>query len=182
MLRENLQIIVKELTKACDGYDETDDLKILESILGSGKIFVAGAGRSGYIMRCFAMRLVHLGLPAYVIGDTEIIAAGQGDLLIIGSGSGETKTLQVYVDKAIQLNMKTMIFTCNQDSTLARKSELVCAVRAQSKFQKGLTSLQPMGSLFEQMLLLLTDSLILELARRLEVDFEQLKNRHSNLE
>ena len=103
MLKEHLKVIVKELQEACDGYDETNDAPIIESIMHSGKIFIAGAGRTGYIMRCFAMRLIHLGFCAYVIGDTEMIAAKAGDLLLIGSGSGETKTLRVYMEKAKQL-------------------------------------------------------------------------------
>ena len=98
MLKEHLKVIVKELQEACDGYDETNDAPIIESIMHSGKIFIAGAGRTGYIMRCFAMRLIHLGFCAYVIGDTEMIAAKAGDLLLIGSGSGETKTLRVYME------------------------------------------------------------------------------------
>ena len=102
MLKEHLKVIVKELQEACDGYDETNDAPIIESIMHSGKIFIAGAGRTGYIMRCFAMRLIHLGFCAYVIGDTEMIAAKAGDLLLIGSGSGETKTLRVYMEKAKQ--------------------------------------------------------------------------------
>ena len=159
MLKEHLKVIVKELQEACDGYDETNDAPIIESIMHSGKIFIAGAGRTGYIMRCFAMRLIHLGFCAYVIGDTEMIAAKSGDLLLIGSGSGETKTLRVYMEKAKQLGMKTVVFTCNRESALAREAKFSCVIRAQSKFQDGRISVQPMGSLFEQ-----------------------LKNRHSNLE
>lgn len=52
MLKEHLKVIVKELQEACDGYDETNDAPIIESIMHSGKIFIAGAGRTGYIMRC----------------------------------------------------------------------------------------------------------------------------------
>ena len=174
MLKEHLKVIVKELQEACDGYDETNDAPIIESIMHSGKIFIAGAGRTGYIMRCFAMRLIHLGFCAYVIGDTE--------MMLIGSGSGETKTLRVYMEKAKQLGMKTVVFTCNRESALAREAKFSCVIRAQSKFQDGRISVQPMGSLFEQQLLLLTDCITLELARRMNIDFEQLKNRHSNLE
>ena len=170
MLKEHLKVIVKELQEACDGYDETNDAPIIESIMHSGKIFIAGAGRTG------------LGFCAYVIGDTEMIAAKAGDLLLIGSGSGETKTLRVYMEKAKQLGMKTVVFTCNRESALAREAKFSCVIRAQSKFQDGRISVQPMGSLFEQQLLLLTDCITLELARRMNIDFEQLKNRHSNLE
>ncbi len=183
MLKDSLMLIVNELKMACEDYEGVSDGNIIESIMESGKIFVAGAGRTGYIMRCFAMRLVHLGFSAYVIGDTEMIAAGEGDLLIIGSGSGETGTLQVYMNKAVQLKMKTVVFTCNRDSAIARKAEFVCAVKAQEKWaDENTVSIQPMGSLFEQMLLIITDCIILQLAEEMGVDFEQLRRRHSNLE
>ncbi|RGY96470.1 6-phospho-3-hexuloisomerase [Clostridium sp. AM58-1XD] len=183
MLKEDLGLIVKEIEEALNEYDGQNDTEIIKSILSSGKIFVTGAGRSGYIMRCFAMRLIHLGFSAYVIGDTEMIAAKEGDLLMIGSGSGETKTLQVYMDQARKLGMKTILFTCNEDSTIARSAKFVCTINAQAKFQnKKLVSVQPMGSLFEQLLLIVTDGIILKLAKQMKIDFEQLKNRHSNLE
>lgn len=182
MLKDNLDLIVKELKGACEDYDGTSDAQMIESIMNAEKIFIAGAGRTGYIMRCFAMRLIHLGFSAYVIGDTEMIAATAGDLLLLGSGSGETRTLRVYMEQAKHLGMKTLVFTCDRESTLARDARLTCILPAQSKFQEEQQSVQPMGSLFEQMLLLLTDCMILELAGRMEVDFEQLKKRHSNLE
>jgi D-arabinose 5-phosphate isomerase GutQ len=45
-----------------------------------------------------------------------------------------------------------------------------------------LTSTQPLGSLFEQSMFILNDSLIRELMLRMGVDTNQMLKRHANLE
>jgi 6-phospho-3-hexuloisomerase len=55
-----------------------------------GRLFVAGAGRSGLVLRMAAMRLMHRGLNVHVAGDTTTPAIGSDDLLLVASGSGTT--------------------------------------------------------------------------------------------
>ena len=61
--------------------------------MGARTVFVAGSGRSGLAMRSFAMRLIHLGLSAHVVGETTTPRITDRDLLLIGSGSGSTPGL-----------------------------------------------------------------------------------------
>lgn len=49
------------------------------------------------------MRMMHMGIDAYVVGETVTANLEKGDLLIIGSGSGETKTLVSIAEKAKSL-------------------------------------------------------------------------------
>ena len=42
----------------------------IERIQKANKIFVVGAGRSGLAAKMFAMRLMHLDLNVYVVGET----------------------------------------------------------------------------------------------------------------
>ena len=51
-------------------------------------------------MRGFAMRLMHLGLQVYVVDDVTTPAIKTEDLLIIGSASGNTKSLVQYAGQA----------------------------------------------------------------------------------
>ena len=47
------------------------DIEALSLILQEGRrIFVVGEGRSGFMAKSFAMRLMHLGADVYVIGET----------------------------------------------------------------------------------------------------------------
>lgn len=85
------QEIVKELHTSADQLDAGEAERFAELLQRSGKIFVAGAGRSGLMGRAFAMRLMHVGRSAYVVGETVTPGIEAGDVLVLGSGSGETK-------------------------------------------------------------------------------------------
>ena len=41
---------------------------LASQLLKADRVFVAGMGRSGFVMRGLAMRLRHLGLDAHVVG------------------------------------------------------------------------------------------------------------------
>jgi len=57
------------------------------------KIFILGMGRSGFVARAFALRLMNLGFNVYFLGETITPAAGKGDRLIAISGTGTTKMI-----------------------------------------------------------------------------------------
>jgi len=148
----------------------------------AGRIFVAGAGRSGLMMRSFAMRLMHTGLQVYVVGETVTPALMAGDLLIIGSGSGETDSLVGMATKAKKLGASVALATVHSTSTIGQLADAVIVIPAASKEEAAQSSIQPMGSLFEQTLLLLFDAVVLRCMDRLSMDAAAMYNRHANLE
>jgi 6-phospho-3-hexuloisomerase len=60
------------------------------------KIVGVGAGRVGYALRAFIMRLNHFGFNASFIGDTNVPALTSDDMLIVASTSGSTPTISYY--------------------------------------------------------------------------------------
>ena len=82
--------ILGELGSILHQIDLKDTEKLMEGILSSERIFLAGMGRSGLIARAFAMRLMQIGLEVYFVRDATTPAIGKGDLLVAISGSGET--------------------------------------------------------------------------------------------
>ena len=85
--------ILKELGQAVSGIREEELQKAADLILGAGQIFCDGLGRSGLSCKAFAMRLMHLGCRSYFVGETTTTAIQKGDLLLLCSGSGESKAL-----------------------------------------------------------------------------------------
>ena len=85
--------ILKELGQAVSGIREEEFQKAADLILGAGQIFCDGLGRSGLSCKAFAMRLMHLGCRSYFVGETTTTAIQKGDLLLLCSGSGESKAL-----------------------------------------------------------------------------------------
>lgn len=179
--------IVGELRTALSHVDDRAGDALAEATLQADRVFVCGAGRSLLMIRTLAMRLMQLGKPAYVVGETVTPAIRQGDLLVVGSGSGETAALALMAKKAKSLGAELALITILPDSTIGKLADHVIAVDAPSSKLKengGRTSVQPGGSLFEQSLLLLCDGLVLELAERMSLNDvnKVLMQNHANLE
>lgn len=85
------QQIIEELQHSISQLDHQEAERMAELLLQSNKVFVAGAGRSGLMGRAFAMRLMHVGKEVYVVGETVTPGIEPGDVLVLGSGSGETR-------------------------------------------------------------------------------------------
>jgi 6-phospho-3-hexuloisomerase len=155
-------------------------------IESSSRIFVAGAGRSGLCMRAFGMRLMHLGKTVHVVGETTTPGIVAKDLLVLGSGSGRTTSLFVMAEQARRLDAQVLLFTTDAQSPLATLSNLQVVIPAPSfrviDGRHDSISVQPLGTLFEQSMLILCDSLILGLMRRTRVSAVQMFEHHANLE
>ncbi len=177
------RLIADEIRAAVEEVREADLDALVEAIASAGKTFVYGAGRSGFMMQAFAMRLGHLGLNAWVVGETTTPAIGHGDLLIIGSGSGQTKTTLAIVEAACARGAKTACLTAHAESPIAQFSDLVVLIPSPvTKVDLDRPSQQPVGSLFEQCLLVLGDGMVMRLATRLGTNQDEMRARHTKLE
>ncbi len=176
--------ILQELERAAELLPEAADDRLTQAILGAGKVFVAGAGRSGLMMKAFAMRLMHLGFQAHVVGETVTPGIGEGDLLLLGSGSGETRTLTGMLEKAQALKATVAALTIQPQSTIGSAADIVVTLPGAPKDQASGTELtvQPMGSLFEQTLLLYLDAVILRLMEEQAQSSGTMYGKHANLE
>ena len=56
---------------------------LVSYFLKSKRIFIDGEGRSGFVGKCFAMRLMHLGFEVYVMGETNTPSFSAGRCLCI---------------------------------------------------------------------------------------------------
>lgn len=182
----NVRAILSELTRNADLIEESGFDKFLDEIIAGNRIFLAGSGRSGLVIRAFANRLMHLGLNVNVIGDVTTTFAKEGDLLIVGSGSGETQSLVAMSQKAKKNNLKVALLTMAPGSTIAKLADAVCVLPGASpKVQEGepqVVSIQPMGSGFEQLSLIVYDATIMALMSRVKQTSDTMFARHANLE
>jgi 6-phospho-3-hexuloisomerase len=179
------QILVE--VSACVRQVSTEELaQAAELMEFYPRIFVAGAGRSGLCMRALSMRLMHLGKTVYVVGETTTPRLASTDLLILGSGSGRTTGLLAMAERARHQGAKILLFTTDATSPLAEMADFRVVIPAPSlnatAGKSDPISVQPMGSLFEQSMLILCDSLILGLMQKAGVIAAQMLERHANLE
>lgn len=179
-----LSEIIKELNRSVDLIADEEAEKLVNGILESKKVFVAGAGRSGLMGKSFAMRMMHMGIDAYVIGETVTPNFEKDDILIIGSGSGETKSLVSMAEKAKNIGGTIATATIFPESTIGKLADITIKLPGSPKDQSegDYKTIQPMGSLFEQTLLLFYDAVILRFMDKKGLDTNTMYGKHANLE
>jgi 6-phospho-3-hexuloisomerase len=179
----NLSRVRDEIAGTAAKIDQKQ-LAVLTAQIGlADRIFVAGAGRSGLVLRMAAMRLMHLGLTVHVAGDTTTPAISSGDLLLVASGSGTTSGVVKAAETAARAGACVAALTTNQESPLAGLSDALVIIPAAQKTDHGSSlSRQYSGSLFEQVLFLATESVFQTLWDNADEPAEQLWIRHANLE
>lgn len=179
-----LTAIINELIHTADLIDEQELDTLVDRILKSRKVFVAGAGRSGLMVKAFAMRMMQMGIEAYVVGETVTPNLEKDDLFVIGSGSGETKSLIPMAEKAKSLGGIVAAITIAPESTLGKIADITVKLPGATKDREGSTyqTIQPMGALFEQTLLVVCDAIILKMMERQGLDSRTMFGRHANLE
>jgi len=177
--------ILREIKETLGEIDQTNITLFLKQIMNAQRIFIAGVGRTGMVMRCFAMRLMHLGIKVQILGDITTTAVDRNDLLLIGSGSGETATLVSIAKKANNLGVKTCLITINPDSSIGNLAQECLKIPAPSpklSIKNEKKSIQPMGSLFEQTLLLTLECIAGMIMKEKKLDSASMFENHANLE
>lgn len=184
MIKKNIELILSEMGNVFESLDENQVSILLDEILRANKIVVCGAGRVGMAIRGFGMRLGHLGLQAFTLGDSTVPGIGQGDLLIVASGSGETQTIYDLVEIAKKNGAHIALVTGNSESRMGKIADSIVQIKAPSKTKsvEGFVSIQPMTTLNEQCLGIFFDALVLDLMEKMKETHDTMWARHSNLE
>jgi len=176
---------VEEIRSVISQVDAGEVGRLAAAIRAAGGVFVAGAGRSGLAMRGFAMRLMHMRIPAYVVGDAATPALAPGEILVVGSGSGSTSSLVAVAEQARKRGGAVALLTIDPGSPLGKIAGTVVRIPAPSPKAaagSGLHSVQPMATLFEQALGIVLDSCVLLLMEETGISEQKMFERHANLE
>ena len=194
IMKTSIRAILDNIESAQDYLDEEAIEKFEDIIISSKNIFVTGAGRSGLAAKAFAMRLMHLGLSAYVVGETISPAIYEDDCIIAISGSGETNTIVSAAKIAKNRGSKVLALTSYPDSTLGQMCDSYILVKGRTKkevddenYMKrqiygNYTSLTPLGTAFELTTLVFLDAIVSELMEKMHQTESDLKARHTVLE
>ncbi len=183
----NLILIIQELAENAKRIDNDQLIEAEKLIKGSKRIFVAGAGRSGFAARGFVNRLMHLGFNTFFVGEPTTPSIQKDDLLVIGSGSGKTESLVVMAGKAKKQGAKILTLTIFPENTIGTLADAVIEIpgitsKSESENDKDVISIQPKGNSFEQLSWLIYDSMIIDLKKETGQSEEQMFARHANLE
>ncbi|MDD3725655.1 MAG: SIS domain-containing protein [Candidatus Ratteibacteria bacterium] len=167
--------ILQEITDSAKGLKEQDYRHLASCVRKAERIFVVGTGRSGLIGRCFAVRLRHLGIESYIVGETVCPSIKRGDLLVAISSSGKKKTVIDIAETGKKAGAKVVVITSEKNTSLTRLSDHTILIPVKSSVQFG-------GSLFEQVSLIFLDTFVERFRKQHGISHQDMSKRHTNLE
>ena len=174
-----METIIKELDQSSKTIKPEQITDLIQKIKNHKRIFVYG---TGLMLKALAMRLMQMGLDAYVVGETTTPSVQEGDLLIVASASGETGSVCMTAESAVKQGVDLEVISSAPESTLGKIQKPDIVIESATKFATSQVSIQPLGSLFEQMLLMVFDTVILEMSQEQEGSNDDMAHRHASLE
>lgn len=181
---QNVELTLSECRKALEAVSSEETDRLIELLLKADQVFLIGVGRVMLSLQSFAKRLAHLGIKTHLVGEITEPALKPGDVLIVGSGSGESLFPKVIAEKAKKLGAIVVMIGSNRSSTIASLADLMIRVPTNTKMKcpDEIPSEQIMTSLFEQFLLLYGDIVTRMIAQKEQLVLEDLWEYHANLE
>ena len=178
------KIIINECSQALEAVNCNTVEKYLTMLTEARKVFFVGVGRVLLSLEAIAKRYAHLGIETVIVGQITEPAIGREDVLIVGSGSGETMFPAGIARKAKAIGAKVIHIGSNPNSSLREVADLFVRIPVESRAKEldEIHSEQPMTSLFEQSLLLFGDATAMMLIRDRGLELEKLWEFHANLE
>lgn len=160
---------------------QVDDL--VDIILAARQVVVYGLGREGLMMRGFAMRLMHLGLPVAVVGDMTTPPLGPGGVFLVACGPGYLSTVKALMTVAHDAGAQVFMITAQPQAELPRLADKLLVLPAQTMAEgEGSRSGQAMGSAFEQAMSICLDAVVPILQAATKQTSADLRRRHTNME
>lgn len=196
-LKAAAEEIIVGIKNCIDELDMKEVERLIELLLQSKdkKIFIVGIGRSGFVARAFALRMMNLGFNVYFLGETITPAAEKDDLLIAISGTGATKMVLTAGLAAKEIGAKVIAITSFPESPLGQMADHIITIKGRTKIgwpreedylarqiMGEREPLTPLGSVFENNCMVFLDSLVVELMHRMGRTEDDLKRRHATIE
>lgn len=186
MSSAELTTIIDELAQASTYVDQEQIIALSTACQNAERVFVCGAGRSGFVARALANRLLHLGINVSFVGEPTTPPITADDLLIIISGSGATAGLCTMAEKACDQSATLATITLNPQGRIAQLASHCIILPGRTHLAEHVdtpvVSTQFSGSLFEQLAWLTCDALVMLLRDAMSQSTEMMRARHANLE
>lgn len=179
-LREPLDHIVAASRRALSIQDATLQ-QFLDVLQPARRVFLYGRGRSGFVARAFAVRLMHLGYQTYVVGETITAPVARQDVVILVSGSGLTYPVVMTAELGRRQGATVVAITADPDSEVARLAHLTVPITAPEGNGER-ARLAPLGTIFETSAWLFFDAVVALLMGRLGETEQSMRKRHATLE
>lgn len=187
-MKDSYEFWVEQIVEECNKVLSSVDKNVVESyidcICGAKRVFFIGVGRVLLSLEAIAKRYNHIGIDCAVVGQITEPAITPQDVLLVGSGSGNSLVPRAISDKAKSLGAKLVHIGSDPNGYIAQKADLFVRLPAHTKSELSdeIPTKQPMTSQFEQALLFFGDVTAAMIIARKNIDLDSLWKYHANLE
>jgi 6-phospho-3-hexuloisomerase len=146
---ETKKMVLAELDAALSAVNPADIRRLIDAVAQTDQVFFVGVGRVLLSLEAIAKRWAHIGIRTHVVGEIAEPAITKNDLLIVGSGSGETVYPLEIAKIAHRLGAPVIHIGSNPNSGLAGIVVFMVRIPVRSKkyLPDEIDSQQPMTSL-----------------------------------
>lgn len=178
------KMVIGEITQTLEAINPNDVDYLIENILAARKVFFVGVGRVELSLKAIAKRWAHLGISTHIVGEITEPAITKDDILIVGSGSGNSIIPFNIAVKAKEIGAKIIHIGSNKNGKVRDYTDYIVRIPVRTKLylDDEIDSQQIMTSLFEQVLLIFGDIIAKIIVEKKEIDLKQLWQYHANLE
>jgi len=167
--------------RACINLIDDRPLIMLSNILSHADcIFLAGSGRGSDTARIFARRLTALGKEVHIAGEATAPAIRRGDVMIIFAGSSDMRSMTLMAKKAYQAEATIAVFSPAASSPIADLASIVIPITRPEP--DLIASMQTGSVLFDQVCMVLVDTIAVYVAKKMNVPYEALIKNGGNFE
>jgi len=155
-----------------------------QELLAARRIVCYGVGREGLMMEAIAMRLMHAGFAAYVVGEMVTPPVRPGDVFWASAGPGHFPTVETLLNVARGAGGRTAVVTAQPERAARMPVDALIHLPAQTMVdvEAGAgTSVLTMGTPYEASLLLFGDLLVLRLLELTNQKREDMYTRYTNM-
>lgn len=152
---------------------------LAQAIVDAKRIYIAGWGRAGNCIKILAMDCSQMGLTAHICGDNTTPSIHEGDILVVGSGSGNTKTIALLAQQAKEHGAKLALISGNADSTIGKIADINVVIHRKPQQEDAPTM---SGGSFYHVMLAVNDLLRVYVCEMLGLKNEDIYYNHNNLE
>mgnify|MGYP001818942380 FL=1 len=183
-IQEKIDSILEETRLLLQSLSDDAVEDFISGIEAANAIFCSAQGRSGYVLRCFCMRLMHLGYRVYFCGETITPAIGEGDMLVVLSGSGETASTLDSVQIARKRGATIFAILGHLSTRIAPLADHSIHLPGTTKLRRDSepVSSQMAGSLFEQAAFIFLEAVVLALSQNRKEAIDSELRLHAVIE
>lgn len=184
-LAEQRRIQAQEVSAIFQTIDQTQIDALVDAIMQTDRVFISGWGRAGNVARILGMNCSQLGKLVFCVGDNGTPAIQPGNLLIIVSGSGNTKTISIICQQAREHGANIALISGNADSVMGKMADINVVIPRRLPGEVDLAD----GVVFEkrpyafyEAAFMLNDYISTCIRRKTGQTLEDVKRFHNNLE